>query len=968
MQRLITFLGFLVIPMAGALAQVPVITSPTEADATVSQEFTYTITADNNPTGFSTPNGLPAWLTLNNDIISGTPAPEDAGTEVFEIQASNGDGDSEPQTVTLTVAFPPAPVVNSPATAAGTVGAEFRYTITTEQDNALTYAAPVTPDWITNVDRDTGVVSGIPDLPGTYTMEVTARNSGGVSDPLEVEITIEVAPPIITSPDVATGRVGAPFLYTIETDAPALGYSATDLPPGISRSGNRLGGTPTEPGIYRTQITAFNSGGSSTALELVTTVNNADGSAPDLVITSPLALTEVAGSTFSYQITATADPERYRAFGIGPNSLLPDLGINEETGLITGTLPSEPGVYDVGLRADYPGTADAAEATLQISVPDIPELSVSFVEPTSDLIIAANGELGVEFRVNAATGIGSITRVDLFSNDQIIATATTSPFVFDVVFSEQGVFQMVARVTNSLETTAETETITVTVEPPNAVVRNEDFVVQTFQDLFFRAPSATELSNGVDFLDQGGTRGEYIANLMTTQFDQLSITATLQIYRVAGGFWPDYATLQQELTDYFEAGSDAAYANTLAQVFRAKFPDIVIPITEPQNPLEPENIDYDVWQNELDFLNALYINKYGKSADRLGLVFSLNVLALAFFNSVEGGSVEGGGDMVSNFATTNRLSGAIGPAGAPLSVAIENTQEPGPGAVPQEVYGFEVPNFRFNDRVRASQLISGLLRQQPTDAQVDALSRQVESSFSGAIQDILESPEYESRFEVAYTLEVNTEGDGEGDVVVDPSQPDPLNPTDYIYNEGTVVNLMATPEEGSVFIGWTGDVISPLESIIVTMSSDLSVTASFAPTLMELLAETMADAGVTDPADTAPGVDFDGDGVLNITEIAFGSQPADMGSEPEFETFVAGDDFIVEYIRLREAQLPEGAEIVVECSESLDAGDWTAVNDNQISVDGVSQEGVPENYERVRVTVPLGVDCTFVRGRVIFED
>ncbi len=68
-----------------------------------------------------------------------------------------------------------------------------------------------------------------------------------------------------------------------------------------------------------------------------------------------------------------------------------------------------------------------------------------------------------------------------------------------------------------------------------------------------------------------------------------------------------------------------------------------------------------------------------------------------------------------------------------------------------------------------------------------------------------------------HELEVNIEG--EGDVVVEPEQED--------YEEGTEVELSAVPAEDWYFDGWTGDVESEEEEIMIIMDDDKEVTAVF---------------------------------------------------------------------------------------------------------------------------------------------
>ena len=80
---------------------VPVINSATTANATVGVLFTYTITASNNATAFST-STLPSWLTLNatTGVLRGTPL--DSGLTEITLTANNSAGtDTESLQITI---------------------------------------------------------------------------------------------------------------------------------------------------------------------------------------------------------------------------------------------------------------------------------------------------------------------------------------------------------------------------------------------------------------------------------------------------------------------------------------------------------------------------------------------------------------------------------------------------------------------------------------------------------------------------------------------------------------------------------------------------------------------------------------------------------------------------------------------------------------------------------------------------
>lgn len=92
-----------------------------------------------------------------------------------------------------------------------------------------------------------------------------------------------------------------------------------------------------------------------------------------------------------------------------------------------------------------------------------------------------------------------------------------------------------------------------------------------------------------------------------------------------------------------------------------------------------------------------------------------------------------------------------------------------------------------------------------------------------------------------YTLTTSTEGNG-----TISSTPDQTT-----FDEGSTVSLTAVPEEGYVFDGWTGDVVSNDNPVIITMNSDISIVANFVQEEPDTYTLTIATEGsgtvTTDP-------------------------------------------------------------------------------------------------------------------------
>jgi len=81
-----------------------------------------------------------------------------------------------------------------------------------------------------------------------------------------------------------------------------------------------------------------------------------------------------------------------------------------------------------------------------------------------------------------------------------------------------------------------------------------------------------------------------------------------------------------------------------------------------------------------------------------------------------------------------------------------------------------------------------------------------------------------ANFVAAYTLNISRT---EGGRVITPGEAGP-----YTYGEGTLINLVAQPDEGYHFVNWTGDVgtITNVNTAVtsITMNSNYTITANFA--------------------------------------------------------------------------------------------------------------------------------------------
>lgn len=135
-----------------------------------------------------------------------------------------------------TVGQPPAPAISSPLVAQGVVGQEFSYVITaTNSPTKYGAATLVAGSWTIapglSGNASTGHVFGKPTTPGTFTINLSARNAAGKGTAVLV---LTVAPAAPAAPAVvAKPRVAAMFLRRIskelEADVGRFGLVITGL-------------------------------------------------------------------------------------------------------------------------------------------------------------------------------------------------------------------------------------------------------------------------------------------------------------------------------------------------------------------------------------------------------------------------------------------------------------------------------------------------------------------------------------------------------------------------------------------------------------------------------------------------------------------------------------------------------------------------------------------------------------------
>jgi len=344
-----------VAPNAGS----PVISSALSATATAGTAFSYHITASNTPTAYSVAAGtLPPGLSLSTGVISGTPTTP--GLYEVGISAGNGSGIGD-SLVYITV----APSANAPVITNGT-----SLTAVVGTPPTFTFTATHTPTSFTIVNfststvpgltysTSTGVISGSPTTTGIYSFQAYASNAAGIGG--ITTFTVLVGPttgggePVINSPANDTVTIGTAFTFAVTASGTPTVYALSGQPPGVTINAGTgvISGTPTVAGTYVATVTASNTDGTGAQTLTFTVRGSATVAAPS--ISSPSTAVAVAGTAFTYQITATQSPTTYAA------TFLPlGLTLNAATGAITGT-PAIAGTSYVTISATNTGGTGTA--------------------------------------------------------------------------------------------------------------------------------------------------------------------------------------------------------------------------------------------------------------------------------------------------------------------------------------------------------------------------------------------------------------------------------------------------------------------------------------------------------------------------------------------------------------------------------------------------------------------------------
>lgn len=166
-----------------------------------------------------------------------------------------------------------------------------------------------------------GLISGTPTIPNTYTFSVVATDTKGCTATITQTLLV-TGPLTLTPATLPNGITGVPYPSQIIPAATGgtgpYTYTATNLPPGLTFNVNNpreIIGTPTLPGTYTIPVTVTDANGYTTTLNYTIRVTNPFSlPAATLAIGTrseaygPQTIPSAAGGTTPYTYTATGLP------------------------------------------------------------------------------------------------------------------------------------------------------------------------------------------------------------------------------------------------------------------------------------------------------------------------------------------------------------------------------------------------------------------------------------------------------------------------------------------------------------------------------------------------------------------------------------------------------------------------------------------------------------------------------------
>lgn len=351
----------------------------------------------------------------------------------FWVRVSNPHGsvDSAEIPVLMTV---PTPVISGSLSISATAGDAFAYRILASGLPISFGAAPLPPGL--GFNPATGLISGLPTLPGTYEISLSASNTAHTGE-ATLELTILPPRPVMTSNMEPNGRAGDEFQLDLTLLNGADTVDFVNLPSWLTynETTGKFSGTPLESGVYQFQVILTNAGGTTIQTITITVGTNADTP----VLNSADFVAAVTDAAFLHTFTANVAASEFSIAGDLPSGV----AWNPFSGVLSG-IPTEAGSFSFTVRArNAVGWGPPQDFTLSVSpgagrpvVRSQPEIRVYVLEEVNHVVEAEPAATfyeaqdlppGLSLTVEPAQSRARITGAPLFVGESTIRVRATGP-------------------------------------------------------------------------------------------------------------------------------------------------------------------------------------------------------------------------------------------------------------------------------------------------------------------------------------------------------------------------------------------------------------------------------------------------------------------------------------------------------------------------------------------------------------
>ncbi len=264
------------------------ITTTSLPDGTVNLPYATTLGGSGGitPYTWSVTPSQPANLTFDQTTaaINGSPAAQGNSTHTFTLQDSSTPPQTVQKSLSLTInTAPPLLSITTTSLPNGAIGQTYNQTVQAAGGTgALTWSifAGALPQNL-SLNPPTGVISGTPNAPGTFSFTVRVADSAGQADTQALLIFINSpTPPSITTTTLPGGTVNQPYSQTLQatggTGTLVWSLSSGSLPANLAlNQSGTISGTPTNSGTSNFTVRVTDALSQSATRPLSITISSA---------------------------------------------------------------------------------------------------------------------------------------------------------------------------------------------------------------------------------------------------------------------------------------------------------------------------------------------------------------------------------------------------------------------------------------------------------------------------------------------------------------------------------------------------------------------------------------------------------------------------------------------------------------------------------------------------------------------